>query len=75
MRGRKTPDCRRGWYGQVDYCRQPALQSIHEEYVPGFAPFTKWGIEFLGGLEDFLDPNERIKGGCERMGLSEGCGD
>lgn len=51
------------------------LQDIHERHVPGFPFGVKEIIEWRGGVDDLLDPEERVRTGCRLMGFAEDCGD
>lgn len=53
----------------------PGLQDIHERHVPGFPFGVKEIIEWRGGVDDLLDPEERVRTGCRLMGFAEDCGD
>ncbi|MBV7307029.1 hemagglutinin repeat-containing protein, partial [Xanthomonas vasicola pv. vasculorum] len=54
--------------------RDPALQKIHEKYV---GMMKGWGtvsvMQFFGGVDDLLNPEERVKTGCKNMGYDSGC--
>ena len=58
----------------VNEQNDPKLQTIHQQYIPGFKGGVRWGMETLGGVSDLLSPTERIKAGCEMMGMISNCG-
>ncbi|WP_267113612.1 hemagglutinin repeat-containing protein [Xanthomonas sacchari] len=53
--------------------RDPVLQKIHEKYLNEMAPGTVTGMQKIGGVDDLLDPEQRVNTGCRNMGLKNGC--
>jgi filamentous hemagglutinin len=54
---------------------QNNLQSIDQQYLTNLPfPGTKPVMQLFGGVSDILNPAERIKTGCIKMGMSADCG-
>ncbi|WP_343122702.1 DUF6862 domain-containing protein, partial [Xanthomonas albilineans] len=53
--------------------RDPVLQRIHEIYVNKMRGGTVPIMEFFGGVDHLLKPEDRINTGCRNMGYGDGC--
>ncbi|MBB5866530.1 filamentous hemagglutinin [Xanthomonas arboricola] len=53
--------------------RDPILQKIHENFTKNMAWPTVESMQYIGGVKDLLDPEERVNTGCRNMGFQGGC--
>ncbi|AKO21211.1 hemagglutinin repeat-containing protein [Xanthomonas oryzae] len=53
--------------------RDPVIQKIHEKYTKNMKMGTVPIMEFMGGVDDLLNPEDRVDAGCRNMGYDAGC--